>query len=222
MLGWTTEPMRTQQATCAPQQRATSSVGRLVRTPESALDEFVWEGTVDPLAVRWRNGTVGRCRPLVDNDRVGDDPRDVDRSGARQGLAPGLRAAMDRAASWSAAAHRRPVPVAVREASPRSTRPDRLIDHPCQIRGGGTESLAERPTITAAQSLDLANRMPDQYRPLVLLAVFGSLRWGELTALRRSDIDVERGSVTVRGALSERATGEMVLGSPRSPPDFEP
>lgn len=33
-------------------------VGRLVRIPESALAEFVHESTVDPLAVRWRNGRV--------------------------------------------------------------------------------------------------------------------------------------------------------------------
>jgi excisionase family DNA binding protein len=33
-------------------------VGRLVRIPERALEEFVREGTVDPLAVRWRNGRV--------------------------------------------------------------------------------------------------------------------------------------------------------------------
>ncbi len=58
--------------------------------------------------------------------------------------------------------------------------------------------------------------MPEQYRLLVLLAVFGSLRWGEVTALRRCDLDLERGAVTVRGALSERSTGEMVLGPPKS------
>lgn len=33
-------------------------VGRLVRIPESALAEFVDASTVDPLAVRWRNGRV--------------------------------------------------------------------------------------------------------------------------------------------------------------------
>jgi len=33
-------------------------IGRLVRIPESALEEFVQAGTVDPLAVRWRNGHV--------------------------------------------------------------------------------------------------------------------------------------------------------------------
>lgn len=94
---------------------------------------------------------------------------------------------------------------------------DALISkNPCQIRGAGTESPAERPTISASQALDLADRMPEQYRLLVLIAVFGSLRWGEVTALRRSDVDIERGTVTVRGALSERSTGEMVLGPPKS------
>lgn len=94
---------------------------------------------------------------------------------------------------------------------------DALISkNPCQIRGAGTEFPAERPTIAASQALDLADRMPEQYRLLVLLAVFGSLRWGEVTALRRSDVDMDRGTVTVRAALSERSSGEMVLGPPKS------
>ncbi|HET7691321.1 MAG TPA: phage integrase SAM-like domain-containing protein, partial [Nocardioidaceae bacterium] len=93
-----------------------------------------------------------------------------------------------------------------------------ITKNPCQIRGGGTESPAERPTISVSQVLDLADRMPERYRPLVLLAVFGSLRWGEVTGLRRGDIDVERGTVTVRGALSERSTGEIVLGPPKTVP----
>ena len=91
-----------------------------------------------------------------------------------------------------------------------------IAKNPCQIRGAGTESPAERPTISASQAIDLADRMPEQYRLLVLLAVFASLRWVEVTALRRSDIDLERGTVTVRGALSERSSGEMVLGPPKS------
>ena len=91
-----------------------------------------------------------------------------------------------------------------------------IAKNPCQIRGAGTESPAERPTISASQAIDLADRMPEQYRLLVLLAVFASLRWGEVTALRRSDIDLDRATVTVCGALSERSSGEMVLGPPKS------
>jgi integrase len=55
-----------------------------------------------------------------------------------------------------------------------------------------------------------------RYRALVLLAAFGSLRWGEVTALRRCDIDLAAGSVRVRAAFAERSNGEVVLEPPKS------
>jgi integrase len=55
-----------------------------------------------------------------------------------------------------------------------------------------------------------------RYRALVLLATFASLRWGEATALRRSDIDLDAGTVRVRAAYAERSTGEVILGPPKS------
>jgi integrase len=55
-----------------------------------------------------------------------------------------------------------------------------------------------------------------RYRALVLLATFASLRWGEATALRRCDIDLDAGTVRVRAAYAERSTGELVLGPPKS------
>lgn len=55
-----------------------------------------------------------------------------------------------------------------------------------------------------------------RYLALVLLATFSSLRWGELAALRRSDLDLEAGAVRVRAAFVERSTGEILLGPPRS------
>ena len=55
-----------------------------------------------------------------------------------------------------------------------------------------------------------------RYRALVLLATFASLRWGEATALRRCDIDLEAGAVRVRAAYAERSTGEIILGPPKS------
>ena len=42
---------------------------------------------------------------------------------------------------------------------------------------------------------------------LVLLATFASLRWGEVTALRRCDMDLEARTVRVRAAFVERSTG---------------
>ncbi len=49
--------------------------------------------------------------------------------------------------------------------------------------------------------------MTGGYLALVLLATFASLRWGEVTALRRCDIDLEAGTVRVRAAFVERSTG---------------
>jgi integrase len=49
-----------------------------------------------------------------------------------------------------------------------------------------------------------------------LLATFASLRWGEVTALRRCDIDLLAATVSVRAAFVERSTGEILLGPPKS------
>lgn len=55
-----------------------------------------------------------------------------------------------------------------------------------------------------------------RYRALVLLAAFASLRWGEVIALRRRDIDIDAGTVRVRAAFTGRSNGQMVLGPPKS------
>jgi integrase len=50
----------------------------------------------------------------------------------------------------------------------------------------------------------------------VLLAAFGSLRWGELAALRRCDVDVEHGTIRVERSLTELAGGGRMFGPPKS------
>ena len=55
-----------------------------------------------------------------------------------------------------------------------------------------------------------------RFYALVLLATFASLRWGEATALRRCDLDLNARTVRVRAAYIERSTGEMLLGPPKS------
>lgn len=55
-----------------------------------------------------------------------------------------------------------------------------------------------------------------RYYALVLLATFASLRWGEVTALRRCDLDLGARQVRIRAAYVERSTGELVLGPPKS------
>jgi integrase len=62
----------------------------------------------------------------------------------------------------------------------------------------------------------LAAATDERYRVLVLLAAFTSLRWGELAALRRSDIDAQARTVRVTRQLNERDGGGFTFGPPKS------
>jgi integrase len=55
-----------------------------------------------------------------------------------------------------------------------------------------------------------------RYQALVLLATFASLRWGEVIALRRQDLDLKARTVRIRATYVERSTGEILLGPPKS------
>lgn len=50
----------------------------------------------------------------------------------------------------------------------------------------------------------------------MLLAVFSSLRWGELAALRRKHIDTTASLVRIEAAVVELTTGALVTGPPKS------
>ena len=88
--------------------------------------------------------------------------------------------------------------------------------NPCVIRGAGSSkrvvkirpaSLAEIETLTA--------EMPEQYRAMVLLAAWCALRFGELTELRRRDIDVSNEVVRIERAVV-RTDGGFQVTTPKS------
>jgi integrase len=90
---------------------------------------------------------------------------------------------------------------------------DVIPANPCRVRGAGSvkrarqireASLAELEAITAA--------MPARYRLMVLLAAWCALRFGELTELRRFDIDVKKAVVRVRRSVARTADGRKVEG----------
>lgn len=98
-----------------------------------------------------------------------------------------------------------------------ATNEDHILSrNPCRIRGAGTESPAERPTLTVRQVYDLAGEMPDRLFAFVLLTAFASLRYGEVTALQRMDLDLDARTVRVRHAFVRRPSGELVYGPPKS------
>lgn len=71
---------------------------------------------------------------------------------------------------------------------------DKLIsENPCTIRGASKSTTGKQvlPPTDAELETILATINPE-YQALVLLGAVGGLRWGEATALRAKDVDVER------------------------------
>jgi integrase len=95
---------------------------------------------------------------------------------------------------------------------------DRIIRaNPCRVRGADKENPAERPTLTVPQVFALADAMPHpRYRVLVLVTAFCSLRWGEVSALRRCDVAEDGSWVRVSVAHTELPGRGVVVGPPKS------
>lgn len=95
--------------------------------------------------------------------------------------------------------------------------PDAIITrNPCRVPGADRETPEERPVLTVAQVFDLADRVPARFRAMILLTAFASLRFGEVTALRRCDIGEGASSVRVARAFVEVPEQGLVAGLPKS------
>lgn len=88
--------------------------------------------------------------------------------------------------------------------------------NPCRIKGAGQYRTPERAAATVVQAYNLAAAMPERFRVLVLAAALTGLRWGELIALRRCDLDLGASVVHVYRRLEEARNGEMTVGPPKS------
>ncbi|ABD10581.1 site-specific recombinase XerD [Frankia casuarinae] len=98
-----------------------------------------------------------------------------------------------------------------------AVREDELIrTNPCRIPGADQENAPERPVLTVSQVFALAEKLGGRYRALVLVTTFASLRWGEVAALQRRDLDTDDGIVHIRQSLVEIGGQGVVLGPPKS------
>jgi len=91
------------------------------------------------------------------------------------------------------------------------------VGHRWRVAGAGRPRYGSRPYIDLDQVHDLARACGIRYEAMVLLAVYGPLRFGEVAALRRQDI-TPPGSyelVTISAALDDR-TGRRVEPKTRS------
>jgi integrase len=90
--------------------------------------------------------------------------------------------------------------------------------NPCQIRGAGTRPKRKKKirVLTQEELAALVEAMPEKHRLMVMLAVWCQLRFGELTELRRSDIDLRRGRILVERGVVTLPGGERHVDTPKS------
>jgi integrase len=63
---------------------------------------------------------------------------------------------------------------------------------------------------------EVARALPVRYRVLVLLATFAGLRWGELIALRRHNLDLEVCEIRIVETTAQLDTGTLLPETPKS------
>ena len=84
------------------------------------------------------------------------------------------------------------------------------------MKGAGKEQTPERPIDMPDEVLTIAEAIGTEYRPLVLLAAWCSLRFGELAGLRRSRVDLLHRTIKVTEQAVELADGKTVFKEPKS------
>jgi len=91
-----------------------------------------------------------------------------------------------------------------------------LTANPCHIVGAGNSKRVHKIKPASLAELEaLVTAMPERYRVMTLLAAWCALRFGELTELRRKDIDLDAGMIHVRRGVT-RVDGEFIVGTPKS------
>jgi integrase len=93
---------------------------------------------------------------------------------------------------------------------------DLIPANPCRLRGAGSTRPAHQTQPATVAELDtIRAAMPERYRAMVDLAAWCALRYGEVTELRRADVDLTRKVVHVRRGVV-RVGSEFVVGDPKS------
>jgi integrase len=92
----------------------------------------------------------------------------------------------------------------------------RIILNPCVVKGAATEASPERPTASIEQIFAIADAIEPEYRALVLVGAFASLRFGEAVGLRRRSVDLLYKTIVITDQAVELADGSTVFGPPKT------
>jgi integrase len=91
-----------------------------------------------------------------------------------------------------------------------------ISDSPCKVeRPIVVHRTFEPKPATPQQIATIVENMPEKYRALILLAAWCGLRWGEVSELRRKDVDLASMTVGVERAVVWRK-GQPTVGTPKS------
>jgi integrase len=93
---------------------------------------------------------------------------------------------------------------------------DLVAANPCRVRAAGSTQRIKliKPATLAELEVAVA-AMPSRLRPMVLIAAWCALRFGELAELRRGDLDLGQGVIRVRRGVT-RVGSQIVVGTPKS------
>lgn len=92
-----------------------------------------------------------------------------------------------------------------------------IPENPCQTPGAGR--VVAKGKIRPASPQEVATivaNMPERLRLAVLIAVWLGLRQGETMELRRRDVNLKRGTVTVSRAVTRVKGEDPIVGDPKS------
>jgi integrase len=196
----------------APEVAARGSASRAVPTLQAYAD--IWLETRKTQGRALRPTTTQQYRMLLDRfiyPTFGDERLDrisnEDVNDWYDALAPGRETIRAQAYSLLRTIF----------ASAASERPHPLVPYnPAQIRGAGSAKRAHQVKPASLDELrTIVEEMPDRYKLMALLAAWCAMRFGELTELRRGDIDLRAGRVKVRRGVV-RVDGEFIIGPPKT------
>ena len=91
-----------------------------------------------------------------------------------------------------------------------------LASNPCRVRGAGSaKRVRSIEPATLAELEVLLERIPAPYRALVLIGAWCGLRFGEVSELRRKDVDLKAKTIHVKRGVV-RIGKEVTVGKPKN------
>ena len=87
--------------------------------------------------------------------------------------------------------------------------------NPCRLKGARNIKAKEREIVSAADLATVAGQMSRRYGNMFMVAAYCALRHGEVIGLRRKDVDLDAGTITIAEIIS-RIDGKWVVGEPKT------